>query len=200
MIKRSILSSLAFWYWFPGEEPLTTEWAGELVAPRVCLLLMWATTESGEGSCASFHPKKCRWRALPEQLIWKGWNLGDWASPKTTETVGDGITNNTTDRVVSVWVLLLSSATISLLGCSEVELEIAGVVDPTRGSEVPLIGVVGVTRIWSNEGADVILHFGVRLDVVVCFAMGLIEVFHFLAGLDGAFLGVVITVRVTLLC
>jgi len=86
-------------------------------------------------------------------------------------------------------VVLLPRATESPLGRNEVELEIAGVVDPTRTSEVLLlIGVVGGTRICSNEGADVI--FGAGLDAVL----------GFLAGLGGAFLGVVVALRVTLLC
>jgi hypothetical protein len=69
MIKRSIRSSLAFWYQFPGEVPPTTDRAGELVAPRLGLLLLGSTSESGEGLRALFRPKKGRWRALPELLI-----------------------------------------------------------------------------------------------------------------------------------
>ena len=96
-------------------------------------------------------------------------------------------------------MVLLPRATKSPLGWNEVQLEIACVVDPTRISEVCLlIGVVGGTRICSNEGADVI--FGAGLDAVFGFAAGLVAVLGFLAGLGGAFLGVVVALRVTLLC
>jgi hypothetical protein len=72
-------------------------------------------------------------------------------------------------------VVLLPRATESHLGRKEVELDIAGVVDPTETSDVRLlIGVVGGTRICSNEGADVI--FGAGLDAVFGFAVGLIVV------------------------
>jgi hypothetical protein len=107
--------------------------------------------------------------------------------------------DETADRVVPLRVVLLPRATESPLGRNEVELEIAGVVDPTRTSEVRLlIGVVGGTRMCSNEGADVI--FGAGHDVVFGFAAGLVAVLGFLAGLGGAFLGVVVALRVTLLC
>ena len=105
--------------------------------------------------------------------------------------------DDTADRVVLLHVILLLRATKSPLGCNEVELEIAGVVDPTRTSDVHLlIGVVGGTRICSNEGASVIC--GVGLDGVCGFATGLVVVLHFLAELGGASLGVVVAVRVTL--
>jgi len=48
VIKSSIQSSLAFWYQFPGEEPPTPEWAGELVAPYLGLLVLRSTSESGK--------------------------------------------------------------------------------------------------------------------------------------------------------
>jgi hypothetical protein len=106
---------------------------------------------------------------------------------------------NTADRIVPLQVVFLPRATESPLGRNEVELEIVGLVDPTRTSEVHLlIGVVGGTRICSNEGADVI--FGVGLDAVFGIAAGLIAVLSFLAGLGGAFLGVVVALWVTLLC
>jgi hypothetical protein len=107
--------------------------------------------------------------------------------------------DDTADRVVPLRVVLLPRATKSPLGRNEVELEIAGVVDPTQTSEVCLlIGVVGGTRICSYEGADVI--FGAGLDAVLGFVAGLVAVLGFLAGLGGAFLGVVVALRVTLLC
>ena len=107
--------------------------------------------------------------------------------------------DDTTDRVVPLRVVLLPSATQSPLGRTEVELEIAGAVDITRTFEVGLlIGVVGGSRICSNEGADVI--FGAGLDAVFGFAAGLVVVLGFLARLGGAFLGVVVALRVTLLC
>ena len=107
--------------------------------------------------------------------------------------------DDTADRVVPLKVVLLPRATKFPLGPAEVELEIAGVVDPTRTSEVRLlIGLVGGTRICSNEGADVI--FGVGLDAVFGFAAVLVAVLDSLAGLGGAFLGVVVALRVTLLC
>jgi hypothetical protein len=108
--------------------------------------------------------------------------------------------DDTANHVVPLRVVLLPRATESPLGRNEVELEIAGVVDPTRTFEVRLIGVVGVTRIWSNEAADEIFVFGAGLDAVFGFAAGLVEVFDFLAGLGGAFFGVVVALRVTLLC
>jgi hypothetical protein len=42
--------------------------------------------------------------------------------------------------------------------------------------------------------------FGVGLDVVFGFAVGLVAVLGFLVGLGGAVLGVVVALRVTLLC
>jgi len=172
MITRSIRSSLAFSYWFPGEVSLTTEWAGELVAASLGLLLLRSTSESGEESRASFRLKKGCWRALPKLLIWKGSNLGDWASPKTADTVGDGIADNPTDCVVPLQVVLLPHATRSPLSHNKVELEIAGVGDPTRTSEVHLIGVVGVTRTWSNKAAHEIFVFGAGHDRFLAWQRG----------------------------
>jgi hypothetical protein len=80
-----------------------------------------------------------------------------------------------------------------------VEIEIAGVVDPIQTFDVHLIGVVDVTRIWSNEAADEIFIFGAGLDAVFGFVAGL-AVFRSLAGLGGGFFGVVVALRVTLLC
>jgi hypothetical protein len=97
-------------------------------------------------------------------------------------------------------VVFLPRATESPLGRNEVDVEIAGVVDPTRTFEVRLIGVVGVTRIWSNEAADEIFVFGGGLDAVFGFPAGLVAVFDFLAGLGGAFFGVAVALWVTLLC
>ena len=92
--------------------------------------------------------------------------------------------DDTADRVVPLRVVLLPRATESPLGRNEDALEIAGVVDPTRTSEVCLlIVVVGGTRICSTEGADVI--FGVGLDAVFGFAAGLVAVLGFLARLVG---------------
>lgn len=71
-----------------------------------------------------------------------------------------------------------------------------GVVDPWWPSEVRLSSVVGVTRKRSNEGAEVIDIFGAGghavVVMVVVFVAGLITVIEFLAGLDVAFLGVVV--------
>jgi hypothetical protein len=47
--------------------------------------------------------------------------------------------DDTTDRVVPLRVVLLPRAAESHLGRKEVELDIAGVVDPTRTSEVRLL-------------------------------------------------------------
>ena len=107
--------------------------------------------------------------------------------------------DNTADCVVPQGVVLLPRATESPLGRDEVELHIAGVVDPTRTSKLRLlIVVVGGTRMWSNEETDEI--FGAGLEVVGGFAAGLVAVCDCLAGLGGAFLGVVVALRVTLLC
>ena len=96
--------------------------------------------------------------------------------------------DDTADRVVPLRVVLLPHTTKSPLHRNEVDLEIAGVVDAARTSEVRLlIGVVEGTKICSNEGADVI------------FGAGLVEDLGFLAGHGGAFLGVVVALRVTLL-
>jgi hypothetical protein len=97
-------------------------------------------------------------------------------------------------------VVLLPRATESPLGHNEVELEIVGVVDQTRTFEVRLIGIVEVTRIWSNEAADEIFIFVAGLNAVFGFAAVLIAVFDFLTGLGGAFFGVVVALRVTHLC
>jgi hypothetical protein len=81
-------------------------------------------------------------------------------------------------------VVLVPCATQSLLGRNDGELDIAGVVNLGRTSEVrSLTGIVGGTRICSNGRADVI--FGIGLDAVFGFAVGLIAVFDFLAGLGG---------------
>jgi len=61
-----------------------------------------------------------------------------------------------------------------------------------------LIGVVRPTRICSNEVADVI--FGAGLDAVFGFAERLLAFFDFLVGNSGASLGVMVALRVTLLC
>jgi len=61
-----------------------------------------------------------------------------------------------------------------------------------------LIGIVGGTRICSNERADVI--FGSGLDAVVGFAARLVAVFGFAVGLVRDLLGVVVALRVTLHC
>jgi len=107
--------------------------------------------------------------------------------------------NNTADYLVPLQVVHLPRATESPLGHNDVELEIVRVVDPTQTSEVRLlIGVVGGTRICSNEGADVIV--GVGLDAVFGFSAGLVAVLGFPVGLGVAFLGVVVALRVTLLC
>jgi len=107
--------------------------------------------------------------------------------------------DNTADHVVPLGVVLLPSATESPLGRNEVVIQNAGVVDPTRTSEVRLlIGVVGGTRLSSNEGADEI--FGMGLDAGCGSAAGLVAILGFLAGLGGAFLGVVVALRVTFLC
>ena len=97
-------------------------------------------------------------------------------------------------------MVLLPHADKSPLGRNEVELEIAGPVDPTPTSEVCLIGVEGVPRIWSNESADEILVSSAGLDAVIGFVAGLVAVIDFLAGLGGAFFGVVVALRVTRLC
>ena len=107
--------------------------------------------------------------------------------------------NNCVNRVVPVRMVLLPCPKKSPLGSNEVELEIVGIVDPTRTSEVGLlIGVVGGIRIHSNKGADVI--FGMGYDAVFVFAADLVAVFDFLAGFGGTFLGVVVALWVTLLC
>jgi len=53
---------------------------------------------------------------------------------------------------------------------------------------------------WSNERADVIFVFGMGLDAVFGFAVGLVVVCNFLAQHGGAILGVVVALRVPLLC
>jgi len=136
---------------------------------------------------------------------------GDWVSPKTNktnktnkttktaETVGDCITENTISLVLPREVVLLPHTTVSFLGLSQVELQMAAVVDPAHTHKLHLlIGLVGGTRIWPNEGADVI--FGMGCDAVFGFAAGLITVIDFLAGLGGDFLGVMVAIWVTLLC
>jgi hypothetical protein len=106
--------------------------------------------------------------------------------------------DNTADHVVALPLVVLRHATESPLVSNEVELEIAIVVDPIRTSEVHLlIGVVGGTRICSNEGAAVI--FAAGLDAVFGFVVALVAVLDYLVGLGGAVLGVVVALRVTLL-
>jgi hypothetical protein len=107
--------------------------------------------------------------------------------------------DDTTDHLTPLPVVPQSRATESPLGRNEVELEIAGVVDSIQTFDVHLIGVVDVTRIWSNEAADEIFVFGAGLDAVFGFVAGL-AVFRSLAGLGGGFFGVVVALGVTLLC
>ena len=60
--------------------------------------------------------------------------------------------DDTVDCVVPLRLVLLPHTTKSPPGRDEVELEIVGVVNPTQTSDVLLlIGVVGGTRICSNE-------------------------------------------------
>lgn len=140
------------------------------------------------------------WSALPELFIRNGASLGDIASPKTTIPAKTGCRRHADDtiyRAVPVRVPLLFCATRSPLGCTEVELEFGGVVDPIQISEVSLmVSLQGGTGIWSNVGADVI--FGTRLDAIFGFAAGLIVVFDFLVALGRACLGVVVALQVTL--
>ena len=107
--------------------------------------------------------------------------------------------DNTADLVVPLPVLVLPRTNESPLDRNKVDLEFGGVVNPTRTSDVrSLIGVVRPTRICSNEVADV--TFGAGLDAVLGFAEGLLAFFDFLAGDGGASLGVMVALRVTLLC
>ena len=196
MIQWLIWSDLAFWDPSQGEVPPTTDWAAELVASCLGLLLLRSTSECGEASRALFSPKKCRCRALPQLLIWNGSNLGDWASPKSAETVWVGAVENPANRVVPLQVVLLPGTIKSRLCRNRVELEIAGVVDPTRLSDVHLlIGVLRGTSICSKEGADG--NFGTGLDAVFGFVAGLVAFWGFRAGLAGASVGVVVALRVT---
>jgi hypothetical protein len=64
-------------------------------------------------------------------------------------------------------VVLPPHTTETPLGRNQVELDIASVVDPTRISEVCSIGVVGLTTVWSKEGADVMFVFSWGLYAVV---------------------------------
>jgi len=87
------------------------------------------------------------------------------------ETLRDIIAVDTADCVVLPYVMLLTCSAESPVGHNEFELEIVSVVDPTPTSEVHfLIGVVGGTRIWSNEGAIVIC--GLELDAVLALRWG----------------------------
>jgi len=114
------------------------------------------------------------------------------------ETVRDSIVNNTADCVVPLGVVIPPRSTESPLSCNEVELEIVSVVDPTQTSKVRLlIGVLGGTIIWSNEGAVVV--FGTEHDAGCVSAAELVAVFDVLAVLGGDVLGVVVAPRVTLL-
>lgn len=96
-------------------------------------------------------------------------------------------------------VVVLPHATQTPIGRNEVELQIASVGDPIQTSEVGSIGVVGVNRICSNEGAGVIFILDVQCVAVLSFALGLVAVFDFLVGHDGGFLGVIVALQVTLL-
>ena len=200
LIKQWTRSYLAFWYWFPGEVPLTTKWVGELIAWHLVLLLLRYPSESGKGSHASMSLKNCPWRVLPELIIWNGKNLGNYASPETADTVGDGTADKTADHLVPLQVVLLPHTAESPLSHNEVEFAFAGVVDLTRTSDWRLIGLVGMTRIWSNEAAYGIFIVGAGLEVGFAFVVGLVAVFDYLAVLGGAFFSVVVALRVTVLC
>jgi len=141
--------------------PPTTDWAGEQVAPQLGLLLLRSISESGEGLDALFHLKKSRFSALPDVLIQNRSYLGNWVYSDTADIIEDRTVNDMDDRLLPLWVVLLPCATESLLGCDEVQLAIAGVINPAQISEVRLlIGVVGGTRICSHEEADVIFGMG----------------------------------------
>jgi len=159
------------------------KWDGELIAPHWGLLLLRSTSEPGQWLHASFHPNNSHWRALTELLIWAVLNLNDWASPYTPNTIQVYIMDNTSHLVAPLWLLLLCCTTQSLLQHIVDELAIVAVVGPTLTSEMHVISVVGVTRIWSNNEAYVIIVFAVRLDVGFGLAAKLNTVFDFLAGL-----------------
>jgi len=200
MIQWSIPSSLLSLYWYPGEVPLTTEWAWELVESHSGLLLLRLTGESGKGSHPSFRPKTGGWTALPEKFIRKGSNLGDRASDDTPKAIQDGIMDDTNHCVVPPQVALVPHSNESHCGCIAVELEIAGVVDPTWTFTGRLISRVGVDRIWPNDAADEIFVFGAGLCAVFEFSADLVAVYNLQAWLRGACVRVVVALRVTLLC
>jgi hypothetical protein len=108
--------------------------------------------------------------------------------------------DDTADCVVPLRVVLLPRATDSPRGRNDVELEIAGVVDPTGTTDVSLIGVVGVTTKWSNEGADEIFVLCIGHDAVFGFGAALVAVCDCQEALGGAVLAAVVALWVTLLC
>lgn len=108
--------------------------------------------------------------------------------------------DDTTDHVVPLEVLLVCHVTNSPIDRKEVVLDIADVEHPILTSAVHLIGVVGVTRLWSNTEADDIFIVSVGLHAVFAFVEVLICGFDFLVGFGGAFFGVVVALQVTILC
>jgi len=196
------MSSLDFWNQLPGEVPPTIHWAGEWVAPYLGLLLLWEIGECGIGWHEPVPPKKGLWSAPYQLVTWNGSYLSNWASCETTntaETLGDGITHHTVTCVVSIQLVLLPHTIKYSLSWNDVELQIAGLVDPIQISEVQLfIGVVGESTIWSYEGADVIFDMG--LDVVFASVAGLSAVFDYLVGLCGAWVVLLVALWVMLHC
>ena len=151
-----------------------------------CITL--SKTRSLEGTARAVYPKwnEPRWLSIPQRA-------------RMADTLGNSIGNDTTNYIVPLRVRVIPSATIYPLGCNEVQLVIARVVDPKWTSDMHfLIGVVGGPRIWSYYGADVIIGMG--LDAVFAFAATLVAVFDCLVGLGGAVLGEVVALGVTLLC
>jgi hypothetical protein len=63
-------------------------------------------------------------------------NLYDCASPETADTIGDSITDDTTDCVVPQHILFLPSTAEAPVGRNKVALDIAGVLYPIGSSEV----------------------------------------------------------------
>jgi len=76
------------------------------IAPHWGLLLLISTSQCSEGSCMTCCAWMCPGWALHELLLRTGWIVGDCPLPETANTVKDSITNNTTDCVERLRLVL----------------------------------------------------------------------------------------------
>ena len=133
-------------------------------------------------------------------VIKKLFSMSDWVSPEFANRVADSIADHMTICVVPLPLFLVPCITESSLHWNGVELEITGVVNLTGTSEERSIHVLEVMRTWSKAGVEVMSIFARGLEEVFGSAARHVAVFDYLTGLGGAFVAMVLALRVTVLC